>query len=760
MEHKVLSNSELSGENKTNNISDEILDLNSVDTIESLKQQLEKQSIEISDLKKQLNNETYERKNKEIFLENQVQLKLVTDALPVLISYIDTQERYLFNNEMYHEWFNLNPQDILGKTVKEIGGEEYYNYIRPYLKRAFNGETVKLETLANLPVAGEKYLRVNYVPDIKDNKVVGCFIMGEDISKEKKIERELIIKNKQLEEANQRLKKMNIDTLIKSENLEEEIDKKSRDLDIEKRKLLSVLTEAPAVIAIWKGPEHIFEYANDNYLKTFGYRELINKPIREALPELEGQGIYELLDEVYKTGKPFVGKEVYTAIDKNNDGNLEVVYWNFVYQPVYDEDENIVGIFDFAYDVTEIVSARTKLEKLNKDLTKSESDYKALSESLEIKVEERTIELYKATQEIEYQRNKLDYLLKTAQAAICLLEGPDHVFTFTNSLYEEQFGKNMVGKPIREALPIYEGQGYFELLDNVFNTGESFSGKESPAITNINGVPTQCYYDFIYQPVYNTNNEIEGVSAFIYDVTEQVIAKKEMEKLNRILNRSNESLQNFAYIASHDLQEPLRMVSSYSQLLVKRYKDKLDENGKEFLDIIQDGTKRMKKLIDDILNYSKISKKDDIKTKVNVNNVIEEVKYNLQLSIQESNAIIEYSDLPDVTVEKAHLVQLFQNIIGNAVKYRKKDSQLKISINSKMDDNKWLFSVTDNGIGINKENFDKIFEIFRRLHGRGEYEGTGIGLANCKKIVEIYDGRIWVDSQEGEGTTFYFTLPS
>lgn len=585
--------------------------------------------------------------------------------------------------------------------------------------------------------------------------------------------KQLQIINLELQQANEELERINSNNLNRaeelsaskykykslSESLEVEVNHQSKIFEIEKKKLISILTNAPAAIATWKGPEHIFEFANVNYLKTFGYRELLGKSVREALPEIAGQGIYELLDDVYNTGKPFIGTEVYTTIDKNNDGNLQDVYWNFIYQPVYDENKQIVGVSDFAFDVTEQVMARKKVEELNNELSKSESQYKELAESLEIKVQERTAELLKANKEIEHQSTKLHFLLMTAQAAICLLEGPQHVFTFTNSFYEEQFGKDLVGKPIREALPIYDGQGYFELLDNVYKTGKPFVGKESPAISNKNGIPTQCYYDFIYQPVYSSNGNIEGISAFIYDVTEQVTARNEMEKLNHSLNRSNESLQSFAYIASHDLQEPLRMINSYSQLLVKRYKDKLDENANDYLGFIQDGTKRMKNLIDDILNYSKISKKDNTPEKVNINQVIEDVKSNLQLSIDESNATLNYENLPDVSAEKIHILQLFQNIIGNAIKYRKKDIPLKINILSKQEKNKWMFSISDNGIGISKENSEKVFEVFRRLHSRGEYEGTGIGLANCKKIVELYDGRIWVDSTEGEGSTFFFTLP-
>lgn len=523
------------------------------------------------------------------------------------------------------------------------------------------------------------------------------------------------------------------------------------------------MTDAPAVIAVWKGPEHIFEFANDSYHKTFGYRDLIGKSVREALPEIAGQGFYEMLDNVYKTGEPFIGKEVYSTIDKNNDGNLEVIYWNFIYQPIYDENNQIVGIFDFSFDVTELVLARKKLEELNKDLSISEAKYKNLAESLELKVQERTVELSVANEEIEYQRNKLDNLLMNAPLAICLLEGPEHIYRLYNPFYSRFIGhRNLIGKTLKEALPEVEGQGYIEILDNVYKTGEPFIGNELTVMLDDTdtGVLTEFYVDLVYQPIIGLDKQVEGIGAFVFDVTEKVKDRKVLNKINQDLKSSNESLQSFAYIASHDLQEPLRIISSYAQLLERRYKDRLDDNANEFIDIIQDASKRMKILINDILDYSRISKKEVLQEPIYTNKVIENVKSNLKLSIDESKANITYSNLPSVPVEKIHLIQLFQNILGNAIKYRKKDRPLKIDISAKKENDKWLFSISDNGIGINKEDSEKVFEIFKRLHGRYEYEGTGIGLANCKKIVELYDGNIWVEGLEDEGSTFYFTLPA
>lgn len=228
------------------------------------------------------------------------------------------------------------------------------------------------------------------------------------------------------------------------------------------------------------------------------------------------------------------------------------------------------------------------------------------------------------------------------------------------------------------------------------------------------------------------------------------------QKAKFALENTNRELEQFAYVASHDLQEPLRTTSSYAMLLKKRFKDKLDESGDTFLDMIIDASKRMKNLIDDLLDYSKVGK-NDIQS-VDLNNVLEKIRFNLDLSMKENNAIIESETLPVIKAYQTQMLQLFQNLISNSLKYRSESNPI-IKISVKKQDNFWLFSFADNGMGIEKQYFDKIFVIFQRLHNRHEYEGTGIGLATCKKILEMHNGNIWLESEIGKGTTFYFTIP-
>lgn len=224
------------------------------------------------------------------------------------------------------------------------------------------------------------------------------------------------------------------------------------------------------------------------------------------------------------------------------------------------------------------------------------------------------------------------------------------------------------------------------------------------------------------------------------------------------LARSNRDLEQFAYVASHDLQEPLRMIATYTQLLAERYRGKLDENADKYIHYAVDGALRMQSLIQDLLMFSRVGRQGTDLQKTDCGPIVATAMKNLEVAIQESGAQIIYDSLPTVMADSSQLLQVFQNLIGNAIKFRGAEpSVIRVTAERKMKE--WVFSVADNGIGIAPEHAEAVFVIFRRLHTRAEYSGSGIGLAICKKIIEQHGGRIWVESGLGQGATFKFTLP-
>jgi PAS domain S-box-containing protein len=257
--------------------------------------------------------------------------------------------------------------------------------------------------------------------------------------------------------------------------------------------------------------------------------------------------------------------------------------------------------------------------------------------------------------------------------------------------------------------------------------------------------------------VYRVNHH-KVIQCNIRDITERRAAEEQLQCTMADLERSNRELEQFAYVASHDLQEPLRMVASYTQLLAQRYEGQLDDKAKKYIDYAVDGAVRMQRLINDLLAYSRVNTQGKPFEMIDSHAVLGDALRSLYAAIEENRAIVINDDLPMVRADATQLNQLFQNLISNAIKFRGTEPP---GIRISADDlgSEWRFSVKDNGIGIDAQYADKVFVIFQRLHTRQEYPGTGIGLAICKRIVERHGGRIWFESEPGKGSTFYFTLP-
>ena len=356
-------------------------------------------------------------------------------------------------------------------------------------------------------------------------------------------------------------------------------------------------------------------------------------------------------------------------------------------------------------------------------------------------------------------------VLETLPTMICLLT-PDYHVKFANRAFRDKFGESEGRHCYDYCFGRTEPCDFCESYE-VLETGQPHQWEvKAPdgsiieaydfPFTDVDGTPLILEMDVDVTEQRQTQNALKKINETLEEQVKE--RTQELSKSNIELKRSNKELKQFAYISSHDLQEPLRMVTSFTQLLERRYKGQLDNEADEYIEFIVEGAHRMKYLIDDLLTFSRLNTQAKKFENVNLETVLNEVLSNLTVSIEESNAIITHDPLPTVNADKTQMMQVFQNLIANAIKFQGSNPP-KIHISAHKDEKEWKFAVTDNGIGIDPEYQKQIFEVFKRLHTREEYPGSGIGLSVSQKIIRRHGGNIWVESELGKGSTFYFTIP-
>ncbi|MEP7110777.1 MAG: PAS domain-containing protein, partial [Ferruginibacter sp.] len=507
--------------------------------------------------------------------------------------------------------------------------------------------------------------------------------------------------------------------------------------------LKNMYMKAPAFICILRGPDYVFEMVNPSYQQLFDNRELLGRPVLEALPELKEQDIKKMLDKVYHTGETFTGKEYPIMLARNESATPELRYFNFSYQPMYDGNEHINGILTFGYEVTEELRGR-------KILTEIAAERIAVLEAIPQCAWTAAINgdiNYVNKFFYDYTGMADDETLKRGWTKIVDPEKVKEIYTKYQQLI--QTGKDF---DLEFLLKRKRDQTYrWHLL-------------RALAIRDHKGTIISWV---------GTSTDIHDQKLFAEVLEKQVEERtKSLQISNAQLEQSNKNLEQFAYIASHDLQEPLRKIQIFSSMLIDHFTD-IPDKAKELISKINSSSQRMTILIKDVLNFSKLSLSEFTFEKTDLNVILNEMISEFDLLTSQKKAVIHIEQLPVIEANQLQMKQLFYNLISNALKFSSagKDPVLKISwkmlspadvkehskLNPELPYLELVFK--DNGIGFDQQFAEKVFLIFQRLHSRQLYVGTGIGLALCQNIAINHQGEIYAEAIENEGATFHILLP-
>lgn len=527
-----------------------------------------------------------------------------------------------------------------------------------------------------------------------------------------------------------------------------------------------------------------FVDANEAYMRATSSRreDLLGRYVFDVFPgavddpeNRSAQQFRRSLERVLTTRQPDTIALIRYAVPvASPEGTtIENRYWSATHTPLLGETGEVVHILQHTVDVTELQALKQAVGEAGDGSTDPETS----TAQVEGGIFRRAQVVQEVNLRLDAEQRRLRRLFEQAPGFIAVVRGPEHVFEIANAAYRQMVGhRDIIGKPVREALPEVEGQGFFELLDEVYTTGRPFVGREMAIyVERAPGAPLdEVFLDFIYQSIVEPDGSVSGIFVQGHDVTEQKRTRDALQDLNetlelRVAERTaelearNRELQEFAYVASHDLQEPLRKVHSFIDLFLDEY-PALEGDGRFYLDRIQSAAMRMSRLIKDLLSYSRIATHSAPFQTVDLNDIARAVLADLRVQVEETAGVVEVGPLPEIEADPGQMRQLFQNLIENGLKFHHPERPPVIRVRAAaadQDDGRPVcrLAFEDDGIGLAASYADRIFMPFQRLHTRDKYPGTGIGLAICRRIAERHEGAITVQSTPGEGATFVVELP-
>jgi len=495
------------------------------------------------------------------------------------------------------------------------------------------------------------------------------------------------------------------------------------------RQMREVMDSVAAFI-VFMTPEGELIEVNKPALRLTGLKaeDMIGRPLTELYSLTYDEQVQKQVEEAIK--KAAAGETVRFDV-RAQVANKDILTLDVSIAPIMDERGHISHLVGSAVDVTERKKAEGRLAALANMIDSERQRLRNIVANVPGVVWEAWGEPDAASQRIDFVSDYVESMLGYS------------VDAWLESL---NFWLHVVRPDDSERAA--------QQIRSIFESGTEGSLQFRWVAKNGRVIPVEAHDTVIL----DENGKPVGMRGVTMDISERKRTEEALAGYARELARSNEELQQFAYVASHDLQEPLRMVASYLQLIEKRYKNNLDDDAKEFINYAVDGATRMKALINDLLAYSRVGTHGKLFEPVDCEKAFQRTLANLETQIIESGALITHDPMPEIIADEAQIVQLFQNLMSNAIKFSG-DKTPEIHVGVRRTGREWQFCVRDNGIGIAPEFIDRIFVLFQRLHTIDEYEGTGIGLSICKKVVERHGGRIWVESQPGNGATFYFTIP-